>query len=194
MLSINDRPPAFASRAVGIVEGRLVLTPVNGENTAELHTDDGTVIPCFVQTKARQTIIGDMTMLSSKVRCLAYPRTRRTLLELAIVDLELVTDGQVSPQNNVFLIQGMNIGSRRAGYSQIGIRPNQKSHHKFERFWLTLKGHLTDNLNVVYQVKAVRRGRRLFIIESDPQLPKQCSPKRNHPSAPLAKSRRIIRR
>jgi hypothetical protein len=192
MLTINERPPAFASRAVGIVEGRLALTPANGENTAELHTDDGTAIPCFVQTKARQTIMADMTMLTSKVRCLAYPRTRRTLLELAIVDVELVAEGERSPQNDLFLIQGMNIGSRRPGYSQIGIRPNQKSHHKFERFWLTLKGHLTDNLNVVYQVRAVRKGRRLFIVESDPQLPKQCSPKRVE--TPRERARTIIRR
>lgn len=172
MLTINEKPPAFASRAVGLIEGRLALHPADGPNAITITTDDGAVIPGSAQSRPIEMILADPSLLGERVRCLVYPRTEKTLLRVQIVSLELAAER--SPQSDLFLIQGWNLGSRRDNLAQVGIRPNRKSKHQFERFWISLHGRLTDNLKCVYQVRAIRKGRRLFIIQSDPQLPREC--------------------
>jgi hypothetical protein len=181
MLEINGNPPAFASRAVGILEGQLRLDPVQGERSILLITDDGAEIPGVVHGRAAQRIIEDPSLLGIRVRALVYPRTERNKLKILIVDIEPASIGDRSSQVDLFLIQGFNLGTRNPAMSQIGIRPNKRSKHQFERFWLSLYGHLKDEQRCVYKIRALRRGRKLFIIESDPILPEQCSPKRNQP-------------
>lgn len=176
MLTINEQPPAFASRAVGILEGRIVLDPINGEKAITLVTPDGAEIPGVVHEKAAQAIVENPLLLAVPIRALVYPRTVRNRLKVIVVDLEEAGEDR-SKQNDFFLIQGFNIGSRVPEISQLGIRPNKRSKHQFEKFWLSLYGHLTNNERCVYRVKALRKGRKLFIVESDPILP-QCQPKR----------------
>jgi hypothetical protein len=181
MIEINDNPPDFASRAIGILEGQLRLDPAQGERSLILITDDGAEIPGVVHGKAAQRIIEDPTLLAVRVRALVYPRTERNKLKIIIVDIEAANLADRSSQVDLFLIQGFNLGTRNPAMSQIGIRANKRSKHQFERFWLSLYGHLKSERRCVYKIKALRRGRKLFIIESDPILPDQCSPKRSQP-------------
>ena len=181
MLCIDTHPPAFCSRAVGILEGRLQLNPTEGEKSFVLLTDDGASIPGGVHGRAAEAIISNPMLLATTVRILVYPRTTKNFLEVIAVDIEEVGSTS-SKQKDMFLIQGFNLGTRSPGKSQIGIRPNKRSKHQFEKFWLTLFGHLTQDMRCVYQLKALRKGRKLFILESDPILPKRCSTsERNHP-------------
>lgn len=196
MLTLDTKAPPFASRAIGILEGHLRLDPINGEKSIVLITDDGAEIPGIVHGKAADAIINDPTLLAVRVRMLAYPRTEKNRLKLIAVDLEEAGDS-VSKQADFFLIQGFNLGSRSKGMSQIGIRPNKRSKHQFERFWITLHGHLKDEIRCVYQLKALRKGRKLFIMESDPILPERCksskrnSPPNNSPQRPVTRGRVI---
>ena len=176
MLTIDEKPPGFASRAIGILEGKISLDLQNGDKAIILTTDDGAEVPGVAQGRAAERIIEDPTLLFQRVRLLVYPRTERSLLKFITVDLELAPEGEKSKQADLFLIQGFNIGKKGKSKSQIAIRPNRRSKHVFEKFWLNLTGHLTEDLACVYQVKAIRKGRKLFIIQSDPQLPKGCSP------------------
>ena len=175
MLTINEKPPAFCSRAIGIMEGMIRLDPISGERSFILVTSDGAEIPGIVHGKAAEAIINNPMLLAVRARILAYPRTEKNKLKLIAVDVEEAGD-DVSRQSDFFLIQGFNLGSRSEGMSQIGIRPNKRSKHQFAKFWLTLHGHLTDEMRCVYQLKALRKGRKLFILESDPILPKKCMP------------------
>ena len=177
MLTIDEKPPAFASRAVGIIEGRIVLDPINGEKSITIVTPDGAEIPGVVHEKAAQAIVGNPLLLAVPIRALVYPRTVKSRLKVIVIELEEAGDDR-SRQNDFFLIQGYNIGSRVPEMSQLAIRPNKRSKHQFEKFWLSLYGHLTNNQRCVYRAKVLRRGRKLFIVESDPILP-QCQPKRN---------------
>ena len=171
MLTIDENPPAFASRAVGILEGRIVLNPINGEKSIVFHTSDGEEIPGGVQDKAAKAILENPLLLTIPVRALVYPRTRRSRLEAIIVDIE-EAGNDVSKQKDFFLVQGFNIGSRASGMSQLAVRPNKRSKHQFEKFWLSMYGHLREDMKCVYRTKVLRRGRKLFIVESDPILPK----------------------
>ncbi len=175
MLTIDTRPPVFCARAVGILEGQLVLNPAGGEKAFKLVTDDGAEVPGIVHGKAAKAIIENPLLLGVRVRLLAYPRTSSNILELIAVDIEAAGD-EVSKQKDMFLIQGYNVGTRSPGKSQIGIRPNRNSKHQFKKFWLTLHGHLNEDIRCVYQLKALRKGRKLFILESSPIQPKK-SPK-----------------
>lgn len=176
MFKINEKPPGFASRAIGILEGKITLDLQNGCKSIVLTTDDGAEIPGVAQGRAAERIIEDPSLLFQRVRLLVYPRTERSLLKFITVDVELAPEGEKSKQSDVFLIQGFNIGKRSNSRAQIAIRPNKRSKHTFEKFWINLQGHLTEDLPCVYQVKAIRKGRKLFIIQSEPQLPKGCTP------------------
>ena len=180
MLTINDNPPAFCSRAIGILEGMIRLDPINGERSFVLTTSDGAEIPGIVHGKAAESILENPMLLAVKTRVLAYPRTEKNKLKLIAVDVEEAGD-TTSRQSDFFLIQGFNLGTRTLGMSQIGIRPNKRSKHQFEKFWITLHGHLKDEMRCVYQLKALRKGRKLFIVESDPILPKKCMPPKRNP-------------
>ena len=178
MFTLNEKPPAFAARAVGILEGRLSLTPSNGERSITLSTPDGGEIPGVVHGRAADSIIENPLLLAVPVRALVYPRTHKSRLEIIAVDIE-EAGTEVSKENDFFLIQGMNIGSRLPDMAQISIRPNRRSKHQFKKFWLSLYGHLVENQRCVYKLKALRKGRKLFILESEPILPpSKCSPKR----------------
>lgn len=183
MIKLDTRPPAFASRAIGILEGHITLNPLEGERSFILTTADDAEIPGVVHGKAAEAIIADPSLLAKRTRMLVYPRTERNRLKLIAVDLEDAGDVK-SSQSDRFLIQGFNIGSRVRGVSQIGIRPNKRSKHQFEKFWLSLYGHLTDEKRCVYQLKAIRKGRKLFILESDPILPKPCQQQKRKPYTP----------
>ena len=171
MITIDTRPPNFCSRAVGILEGMIVLKPVMGLKAFALVTDDGAEIPGGVHGRAAEAIFENPLLLTVRTRLLVYPRTTKNILEILAVDIEPAGD-EVSKQNDMFLIQGFNVGTRSPGKSQIGIRPNKRSKHQFKKFWLTLHGHLNDELRCVYQLKALRKGRKLFIVESSPVIPK----------------------
>lgn len=175
MLTINEKPPAFVSRAVGILEGRLTLDPSRTEKAVTLTTADGAVIPGGVHGKAMNAIIENPLLLTVDVRVLVYPRTVKSRLEIIVVDIE--EKGQHSSElKDQFLIQGMNIGSKVDFLSKISIRSNRGSKHKFEKFWLNLFGKLNQDQRCVYSVRALRKGRKLFIIKSEPILPKnKCS-------------------
>ena len=182
MITIDTNPPPFASRAVGILEGRIRLDPIRGEKAVVLITDDEAEIPGMVHGQAANAIIENPMLLASRVRVLSYPRTRKNFLEILVVDVE-EAGPRPSADKDFFLIQGLNLGSRSRGKAQIGIRPNKRTRHHFERFWLTLHGHLKENMKCVYQLRALRKGRKLFIVESAPILPQQCTPqKRRIPS------------
>lgn len=174
MITLDTNPPAFASRAVGILEGQIQLDPIRGEKAIVLITDDGAEIPGAVHGQAANAIIENPVLLATRVRVLTYPRTRKNFLEILVVTVE-AAGPQPSSDKDIFLIQGLNLGTRSRGKSQIGIRPNKRTRHRFERFWLTLYGHLNENMRCVYQLKALRKGRKLFIVESVPILPHQCS-------------------
>lgn len=192
-MQITTKPPSYAARAVGILEGHLRPVPAQGPLAVIITTADGTEIPGVVHKRAKERIVEDPSLMGRKLRFLIYPRTHRNLLEAIVVDLEEIEDeSQPSVEADTFLIQGINIGSRLKGQVQIGIRPNRKSPHQFERFWLTLYGHLIQDQKCVYRVKAIRRGRRLYIVESDPQLPDPCKPKRKQPKKEKALT--LIRR
>lgn len=171
MLTINENPPAFASRAVGILEGRIGLNPINGVKSILFYTPDGAEIPAGVQDKAAKAIIENPLVLTVPVRALVYPRTRQSRLEVIVIDIEEAGD-EVSEQKDLFLIQGFNIGSKARGISQLAIRANKRSKHQFEKFWLSMYGHLREDMKCVYRTKVLRKGRKLFIIKSDPILPK----------------------
>lgn len=190
MFTLNEKPPAFASRAIGILEGVLALDPAAGPAAIRIITEDGAEIRGSVQRRAIAKVLEDPTVLGRRSRFLVYPRTERNLLKVQVIDIEPAP--QRSPEADHFLVQGWNLGTRKANQAQIGIRPNKKSKHQFERFWISLYGHLKEDLKCVYQVKAIRRGSRLYIIASDPQLPKECSPHREK-SQPRT-SRSLIRR
>ena len=153
-----------------------MLDPINGEKAIKLATHDGAEIPGVVHERSAQAIVENPLLLAVPIRALVYPRTEKSRLKVIIVDLEEAGEDR-SKQNDFFLIQGYNIGSRVPDMSQLAIRPNKRSKHQFEKFWLSLYGHLTNNERCVYRVKALRKGRKLFIVESDPILP-QCQPKR----------------
>ncbi len=195
MLSINEKPPGFACRAIGILEGRIKLDLATGHKSIILVTADGTEIPGVAQGRAAERILENPSLLFERVRLLVYPRTEKRLLKFITVDLELAPEGEKSSQADLFLIQGMNI-TQQPSRPQISIRPNKKSKHTFERFWLNLFGHLNENLNCVYQVRTIRKGRKLFIIQSDPQLPKGCIPtertKRRSSASNQSPKRRVI--
>ena len=178
MFKIIDKPPAFASRAVGILEGQLHLYPLGGERSIVLKTADGTEIPGVAHERVVQAILKDPRLLFVPVRLLVYPRTEKNRLKIIGVDIEAKGD-ETSEQNDLFLIQGFNIGCRNQNMAQLGIRPNKRSKHQFEKFWLTMFGELTDNEKCVYRVKVERKGRKLYIIESDPILPQKCLPKKS---------------
>ena len=171
MITIDTVPPNFCSRAVGILEGKIVLNPSAGQKAFLLVTDDGAEIPGGVHGKAAEAIFENPLLLTMRTRLLVYPRTTKNLLEILAVDIEPAGE-VVSKQNDMFLIQGFNVGTRNPGKSQIGIRPNKRSKHQFKKFWITLHGHLTEDLRCVYQLKALRKGRKLFILESSPVVPK----------------------
>ncbi len=171
MISINTNPPNFCSRAVGVLEGTIVLNPSGGEKAFVLVTDDGAEIPGGVHGKAAEAIFSNPLLLTMKTRLLVYPRTTKNYLEILAVDIEPAGDVS-SKQKDMFLIQGFNVGTRAPGKSQIGIRPNKRSKHQFKKFWITLHGHLNGDLRCVYQLKALRKGRKLFILESNPIVPK----------------------
>jgi hypothetical protein len=195
MISLDHNPPDFVSRAVGVVAGRLRPDPVNGVQAVILTTEDGTEIPGVIQKQAAKKIMDNPALMVETLECLAYPRTERRLLKLIIVDLEPTELSTWNKDRDIFLIQGMNIGSRLNNVVQLAIRPNRNSTNQFERFWICLNGHLTDDQRVVYKVKALRKGRKLFIVESAPQVQKRCSPHRKQKdSPPRERARTIIRR
>lgn len=170
MLTINTKPPAFVSRAIGILEGRLTLDPARTEKAVTLTTRDGAVIPGGVHGKAMNAIIENPMLLAVDVRVLVYPRTVKSKLEIIVVDIEEKGD-ETSELNDLFLIQGMNRGSKFRHLSRVGIRSNRGSKHTIEKFWLSLFGKLTNNERCVYSIKALRKGRKLFILKSEPILP-----------------------
>ena len=186
MITINTRPPAFCARAVGILEGHLLLNPAGGEKAFKLIDDDGTEIPGIVHERAAKAIVENPMLLAVRVRLLVYPRTSANVLELIAIDIEEAGD-EVSKQKDFFLIQGYNVGTRSPGKSQIAIRPNRHAKHQFKKFWLTLHGHLNDDLPCVYQLKALRKGRKLFILESSPIQPKNTSNSKVEPSRKLSR-------
>lgn len=172
MITLDTHPPNFCSRAVGILEGTVVLNPKGGDKAFLLVMDDGTEIPGGVHGRAAEAIFENPLLLTMRTRLLVYPRTTKNLLEILAVDIEPAGD-KVSKENDMFLVQGFNLGSRNPSRSQIGIRPNKNSKHQFKSFWVTLHGHLKENLKCVYQLKALRKGRKLFILESHPIVPKK---------------------
>ena len=177
MFTIDSNPPAFASRAVGILEGHIKLDPTRGEKAIILVTPDEAEIPGNVHGQAAEAIIHNPLLLAVPVRVIAYPRTRKNFLEILVVNVE-EAGKTPSHEKDFFLIQGWNLGSRVRGMSQIAIRPNKKTRHHFEKFWLSLHGHLKENMKCVYQLRALRKGRKLFIVESAPILPPQCTPQK----------------
>lgn len=192
MLKLNTNPPAFASRAIGIMEGMIALDFQRGPLAVTLTTADGAIIPGVVHTEAAATILENPQLFSVRCRVLVYPRTEQSKLKIIVVKIEEAGE-VIAKESDLFLIQGFNLGSRNPKMSQIGIRPNKRSKHSFDKFWLSLNGHLNEDQRCVYDVRAVRRGTRLFIISSDPILPKRCKPsprnslKNSFPSRPVRK-------
>ena len=109
----------------------------NGDRRILLNVDDGKKIGGVVQGKAKTKILDDPSLLFKRVRLLVYPRTERGILKFQTVDIEEVEEGSVCEQTDLFLIQGFNIGSNNNSVNKIAVRPNKKSKHNFEGFWLS---------------------------------------------------------
>jgi hypothetical protein len=164
-----------ASRAVGILRGRLLpdLERMPRGFILEITEESGVVnrIPGVMLNQARDQITADPTLIGGMVDILCYPRTVKKDLTIQAVQITPAT-GRFNPDQDFFWITGTRMKTRAEGMVKLGIRPNrtkkQTSHH-FEKFWLELYGHLQDDSEGVFLVKAVRRGNRLFVVESSPR-------------------------
>ena len=168
---ITDVNP-HASRAVGILRGRLVpdmerqprgFTLVITEQ--EGHT---TEIPGVMLDGALNRIQEDPRLLGSEIDLICFPRTVKKNLTIQAYDITRAK-GRFNPDQDFFVIVGKRINSRRDGVVKLAIRPNRtkkKTSHNFERFWLELYGYLEGDLQGAYIVKVIRRGCRLFVTES----------------------------
>jgi len=171
VITIDRTQPTFVAKAIGVLTGRI--TPSPDGSTGTLTTRDGVDIPITILDRAIAELMADPTVFASEVDCLVWPRTRGMDLEALVIKIEPAV--KHNPDRDLFLIQGISLRSRRFGNtSKIGIRVNtsdRNNQSNFDRFWLSLHGYLTDGLvNTVYQVKARRKGRRLFIMESAPHI------------------------
>ena len=168
---ITDVNP-HASRAVGILRGRLVpdlerqprgFTFVITER--EGHT---TEIPGVMLDGALNRIQEDPRLMGCEVDLICFPRTVKKNLTIQAYDITKAK-GRYNPDQDFFVIVGSRINSRREGVVKLAIRPNRtkkKVSHNFEKFWLELYGYLEGDLQCAYIVKAIRRGSRLFVTES----------------------------
>lgn len=171
MISIERRHPSFVAKAVGVLTGKLVPSP-NGR-TGTIVTRDNIHIPASLHDRAISLLRDDPTLFTAELDLLVWPRTCPYDVEVIVVTL---AKSEVNnPDRDHFLIQGISLRNRpNSKISKIGIRNNTSDRNNtsnFSRFWLNLHGHLREQMvNTVYQVKAVRKGQRLFIIESNPHI------------------------
>lgn len=187
-IRLNADVSPFAARAVGILRGRILPDPAKGARSfnLEITERDGrkNLIPGVMLNSAQRDIIASPLLMVSEVDILCYPRTIGRDLSIQAVAIEKAT-GRFHPDADFFLISGINLGCRSEGEVKIGVRPNRtkkEQKHHFERFWIRLYGYLKGDLQAFYHLKAVRKGTRLFIVDSNPRLPKQAD-NREKPSA-----------
>lgn len=189
MIKIDRSHPSFVAKAVGILTG--TLTPSPDGRSGLITTRDGNKIPATLHNRAITTLQHDPSLFASELDLLVWPRTCPYDLEVIIVNLDVAAT--TNPDRDVFLIQGMALRSTtHSKIVKIGIQNNssdRKNTSTFEKFWLSLHGHLTDGLiRTVYQIETVRKGNRLFIIKSVPHIRQgkrwklTSTPTRNAPS------------
>lgn len=171
VITIDRSAPSFVARAVGVLTGTLRPSPDGSSGI--LITRDQIEIPITIHERALAKLIADPTLFTEEVDCLVWPRTNAMELRAIVINLE--TAAKNNPDRDHFLIQGISLRSRQfTRTSKIGIKPNtsdRKNTSRFERFWISLHGYLAEGLlNTVYQVKALRKGSRLFIVESCPHI------------------------
>jgi hypothetical protein len=174
MITIDRRHPTFVAKAVGVLTGQLIPKP-DGRTATILCVDSGTqvMIPATLHDRAIEQLMADPSLFGKKLDLLVWPRTCPHDLEVIVITLEAAVPN--NPDRDHFLIQGMALRMKpNSKMVKIGIRNNSSDRNntsRFERFWLSLHGHLRGNhVNTIYQVKAVRKGSRLFIIDSSPHI------------------------
>ena len=171
MITIDRSTPSFVARAVGVLTG--TIRPSADGRSGTLITRDQIEIPITIHDRAISTLMADPTLFTKELDCLVWPRTSSMELRAIVIAIEAAAKN--NPDRDQFVIQGISLRSRQlTRTSKIGIRPNtsdRSNTSRFERFWINLHGYLTDGiLNTIYQIKAVRKGSRLFIIESAPHI------------------------
>jgi hypothetical protein len=196
-LRLTTEVSPYASRAVGLLRGRIVPAPNEGPRNFNLFVkeSDGneTIIPGIMFDQAQRMIIENPSLLMGEADVLCYPRTVGKELHIQAFELS-PSNGKYHPDQDIFLISGMNLGSRYPGRVKIGIRPNRtkkQQKQQFERFWLHLHGFVEGNHRCFYHLRTLRKGSRLYIVESTPRLPEKTDAN-HHPSEPSSNGRVLV--
>jgi len=170
MLRINRNNPSFVAKAVGIITGKLVPNP-DGQSGTIVTKDKAKIRATSIMHGVIKTLREDPTLFTKELDILVWPKTIGVDLSVTIVKIEEAAED--NPDRDLFLIQGLSLYNPPEKPSvRLGIKCNTsdyKNKSNFERFWITLQGKLKGDVkNVIYQVFAIRKHKKLYIIESVP--------------------------
>jgi hypothetical protein len=175
-LRVSQDLSVHASRAIGVLRGRLLPDLERMPRgfileITEEHGDKVTRLPGLLQNQARDQIFENPTLMGAMVDVLCYPRTIKKNLTIQAVQIA-PAEGRFNPDQDFFYVTGTRMRIRTEGMVKLAIRPNRTKKaikHSFEPFWIEAYGHLEGDLDAVYLTKMVRRGNRLFVVESKPR-------------------------
>jgi hypothetical protein len=165
-----------ASRAIGILRGRflpdLERMP-RGFIVEIIEEQDKSVtrIPGVLLNQARDQFMKNPALMGQMVDLMVYPRTVKKALTIQAVQIAPAT-GRFNPDQDFFYVTGTRMQIRTEGMVKLAIRPNRSKKqmkHNFEPFWIEAYGHLNGEKEGAYLTKMVRRGNRLFVVESQPR-------------------------
>ena len=175
-LRITHQQNPHASRAIGLLRGRLLpdlermprgfILEIKEENSETV-----TRLPGLLLNQARDQVFENPALMGQMVDLLVYPRTIKKDLIVQALQIAPAT-GRFNPDQDFFYVTGTRMRIRTEGMVKLAIRPNRTKKeikHSFEPFWIEAYGFLEEDKDGAYLTKMVRRGNRLFVVESKPR-------------------------